>query len=70
MPRKTPSTKLVLWDELHVSLYGPSNIRNNSVARRSVENLMGGFGQAVKECMKDRAWQSSILKRFRIKVQS
>ncbi len=68
MPRKTPP-KLILWDELHVSLYGPSDILNNSVARGCVEKLMNSFCHVVRRTMKDRAQQSSLLKRFRLKVQ-
>jgi hypothetical protein len=68
MPRKTPS--LVLWDELHISLYGPSDIRNNSVARRGVEKLMTSFRHVIRECMKDCRRQVPVLKRFRVKVQS
>jgi hypothetical protein len=70
MPKKIPPAKLVLWDELHVSLYGPSDIRNNSVARRGVKKLMTSFRRVITECMKDRTQQSSVLKRFQIKVQS
>ena len=70
MSRKPPPAKLVLWDELHVSLYGPSNMRNNGVARRGVEKLMARFRHVVRRCMKDRAQQSPLLKRFRLKVQS
>ena len=70
MPRKIPSTKLILWDETHVSLYGPSDIRNNNVARGSVEKLMNSFRHVVRKCMKDREQQLSLLKRFRLKVQS
>ena len=47
MPRKTPP-KLILWDELHVSLYGPYDIRNNSVARGCVQNLMNSFRHVVR----------------------
>jgi len=70
MQRNIPSTKLVLWDELHVSLYGPSDIGNNSVVRRRVEALMISFRHVVRNCMKDGARQSSVLKHFRIRVQS
>ncbi len=70
MPRKPLPETLILWDELHISLYGPSDIRNNSVARRCVEDLMNGFRHVVRQCMKDRTQQSSVLKRFRIKVHS
>ena len=70
MPRKIPSRKLILWDELHVSLYGPTDIRNDSVARRCVGKLMTSIGHVIGECMKDRAKLSPILKRFRVKVRS
>src|SRR5208337_3218909 len=46
IPRKPPSMKLILWDELHVSIYGPSDIRNNSVARECVENLRTGLAKS------------------------
>ena len=52
MPRNTPP-KLFLWDELHVSLYGPSDILNNSVARGCVEKLMNSFRHVVRRRMKD-----------------
>ncbi|HVN82236.1 MAG TPA: hypothetical protein VMW38_24845 [Terriglobia bacterium] len=70
MPRTTPSTKLVLWDELHISLYGPSDIRNDSVARRGVEKLMASFGHVIRKCMRDCRRQTPVLKRFRVRVQS
>ena len=69
MPRKTLSTKLILWDELHLSLYGPSDIQNDRAVRRHVRDLMKNFGEIVRKCMKDRAGQIPILNRFRIKVQ-
>ena len=59
MPRKTPSTKLFLWDEIHVSLHGPSGIRNNIVARRNVEKWMNSFRHVIRECMKDRPRHAS-----------
>jgi len=68
MPRKTPP--LVLWDELHVSLYGPSDIRNNRTIRRRVNNLIDSFGGVIRKCMRDCAKQVPVLKRFRVKVQS
>jgi len=70
MPRKTASTKLILWDELHVSLYGPSDIRNDTGVRGCVRDLMINFGEIVRKCMKDRARRNPILNRFRPKVQS
>ena len=70
MPRKPPPAKLILWDELHVSLYGPSDIRNNSVARGCVQDLLNSFRHVVRTRMKDCARQSFLLKRFRLKVQS
>jgi hypothetical protein len=70
MPRKPPSTTLILWDELHVSLYGPSDMRNDRAIQRSVRDLMNSFGEVVRECMRDRARQFSVLKRFRVKLQS
>ncbi len=70
MPRKPPPAKLVLWDELHVSLYGPADIRNDSVARRGVEKLMTRFGHVIRGCMKDCSQQALVLKRFRVRVQS
>jgi hypothetical protein len=70
MPRKTPSTKMILWDELHVSLYGPSDIRNDCAARGNVEKLMNSFGHVVGECMKDCVRQTPVLKCFRLRVQS
>jgi hypothetical protein len=69
MPRKTPSTKLILWDELHVSLYGPSDIQNERGVRGSVRDLMISFGAVVRKCMKDRARQNPVLNRFRTRVQ-
>ena len=69
MPRKTPSTKLILWDELHVSLYAPFDIQNDKAVRRHVRDLMNSFGEVVRKCMKDRARQFPVLNRFRIKVQ-
>ena len=69
MPRKTPSTKLILWDELHVSLYAPSDIQNDRVVRSHARDLMNSFGEVVRKCMKDRARQIPVLSRFRTKVQ-
>ena len=70
MPRKTPSTKLILWDELHLSLYGPADIRNDRGVRGCVRDLMKSFGEMVRKCMKDRARQNLVLSRFRTRVQS
>jgi hypothetical protein len=69
MPTKPPSTKLILWDELHVSLYGPSEIPNNRVVRGCVRDLMKSFGEVLRKCMKDRARQIAVLNRFRTRVQ-
>ena len=69
MPSKTPSTKLILWDELHVSLYGPADIQNDRAVRGCVQDLMNSFGEVIRNCMKDRARQIPVLSRFRIKVQ-
>jgi hypothetical protein len=69
MPRKTPSKKLILWDDLHVSLYGPSDIQNDRAVRGCVRDLMSSFGEVIRKCMKDRARQIPVLNRFRIKVQ-
>jgi hypothetical protein len=71
MPRKTPSRKLILWDDLHVGLYGPPpDIPNDRAVRRCVLDLMSSFGGVVIKCMKDRARQIPTLNRFRVKVQS
>ena len=70
MPRKTPSTKLILWDDLHVSLYGPSDLQNEKAVRRRVRDLIKSFGEIVRKCMKDRARRNPVLNRFRTKVQS
>jgi len=67
MSRKPPP--LVLWDELHVSIYGPSDIRNDSVARGRVQDLMNSFRHGVRKCMKESAQRYSALKRFRVEVQ-
>ena len=69
MPRNTPSTKLILWDELHVSLYGPSDIQHDRAVRSSVRDLMINFGEIVRKCMKERARQIHVLSRFQVKVQ-
>ena len=69
MPRKTPPTKLILWDELHVSLYGPGDIHVDRAVRRHVRDLLDSFGEVVRQCMKDLARQDPVLNRFRIKVQ-
>ena len=69
MPTKTPSTKLILWDDLHVSLYGPADIQNDRTVRRHARDLMNSFAEIVRKCMKDRARQIPVLSRFRIKVQ-
>jgi len=70
MPRKTPSKRLILWDGLHVSLYGPSDIRNARAVRGSVRDLLKGFGEVVTKCTKDRARQIPVLNHFQVRVQS
>ena len=69
MPRKTPSTKLILWDDLHVSLYGPSDIHDDRAVRRHVRDLLDSFGEVVRKCMKDHGRQIPVLSRFQLKVQ-
>lgn len=69
MPRKTPTANLVFWDELHVSLYGPSNVENYRMTRRHVEALLNSFGKVIRECMKGQVREFPVLKRFQVKVQ-
>ena len=70
MPRKTPSTKLILWDDLHVSVYGPYDIHDDRAVRRRVRDLMNSFGKVIRQCMRDHAREFSVLKRFRVGVRS
>jgi hypothetical protein len=70
MPRKPPSTKLILWDELHVILYGPSDTPNDRGVRGYVQDLMNSFGEVVRQCTKDRARQIPALKRIWVELQS
>jgi hypothetical protein len=65
-----PPAKLMFWDDLHVSIYGPSDVQNYRVARRRVEALMSNFCKVIRECMKDQAREFPGLKRFRVRVQS
>jgi hypothetical protein len=55
MPANMPSTKPILWDDLHISLYGPAYIRNDRAVRSCVRTLMKNFGEIVRKCMKDHA---------------
>jgi len=69
MPRQTPPARLVLWDDLHLNLYGPAHIENYRTARWRVAALMNSFSQAIRDCMKDQVREFPVLKRFRVKVQ-
>ena len=70
MPRKPPSAKLVLWADLHVTVYGPAGTQAYRMTRRRVDVLINSFAEVIRECMKDQARQFPVLKVFRVRVQS
>ena len=66
---KIKSKKQVLWDDLRISVYGPWNLQYDRKARGRVEDLMGTLTHVVKQCFKDCAKQTPVLKGLRIKVE-
>jgi hypothetical protein len=66
---KTKPKKRILWDDLHVSVYGPRSLQHNKSVRGCVEDLTCTFALVIKQCLKDCADESPVLKRFRVKVE-
>ena len=61
--------KLILWDTFYIELRGPRELEKDRTTNRHVNQLMAAFAEAVKECLKGRQKKSTVLKRFRMKVQ-
>ncbi len=65
----TDSDRQVLWNDLRVTVYGPTRLERDRAACARVEELMAELADAAKRCFRDCVKRSPVLEHFRVEVQ-